>query len=597
MMRRHPGRSLAVAAALVAATAVPVGLVSAAAPAQASSPVKDVTANLFMWNWTSVASECTNVLGPDGYAAVQVAPPEDSMTDAADGHPWWEIYQPVDYNLTSRMGNDAQFQTMVTACHQAGVKVYVDAVLNHMARQDGNDTSYGGVSYTPGSSYPAYLSADFHNYPNDCPVSSDQITDWNNYQQVTECELDSLPDLRTESAHVRTTEAAYLNKLIGYGVDGFRLDAAKHIGHTDLAALEALLNKDTTTGQPVYIVQEVALGSTNTQLQPDSFENTGSLIGFDYADAIKTQFTGDITNFGGFSTWSLIPSQYSSTFVNNHDTERDGSNLSYKNGATYVLATEFLLAWGFGTPQVYASFTWNNTNDSPPSDANGYVTNTNCNSGWYCTDRITGVANMVAWHNLALANGDPVTNWYTDGTNLIAFSRGPDAWIALNNESSAQTRTFTTGLPDGTYCDIIHGSVSGGACTGSTVTVSGNRAAVTVPANDAVAIDRNSRVPGPPATTFTVNVNANATTTWGQNVYIVGSIPALGSWNTANAVALSSQNYPSWTAALSLPTNTYFEYKYIKIDGSGNVTWESGNNRYYTTGSSGSITFNDTWHS
>jgi alpha-amylase len=127
--------------------------------------------------------------------------------------------------------------------------------------------------------------------------------------------------------------------------------------------------------------------------------------------------------------------------------------------------------------------------------------------------------------------------------------------------------------------------------------VSGNRATVTVQANDAVAIDRNSRVPSPPATTFTVNVNANVTTNYGQNVYIVGSIPALGSWNTANAVALSSRNYPSWTAALSLPTNTYFEYKYIKIDGSGNVTWESGNNRYYTTGSSGSITFNDTWHS
>ena len=93
------------------------------------------------------------------------------------------------------------------------------------------------------------------------------------------------------------------------------------------------------TGQPVYIVQEVALGSTNTRLQPASFENTGSLIGFDYADAIKTQFTGDLANFGGFAGWSLIPSAYSSAFVNNHDTERDGSNLSYKNGATYVLAT------------------------------------------------------------------------------------------------------------------------------------------------------------------------------------------------------------------------------------------------------------------
>ena len=46
-----------------------------------------------------------------------------------------------------------------------------------------------------------------------------------------------------------------------------------------------------------------------------------------------------------------------------------------------------------------------------------------------------------------------------------------------------------------------------------------------------------------------------------------------------------------------MPANTYFEYKYIKTDSSGNVTWESGNNRSYTTGSSGSITFNDTWHS
>jgi len=595
-MRRHPGRSLAVAACLVAATAVPFSLLNTT-PAQAATPVKDVTANLFMWNWNSVASECTNILGPDGYAAVQVAPPEDSLDNSVSGHPWWEIYQPVDYDLTSRMGNEAQFRSMVTTCHNAGVKVYVDAVLNHMAAQTGNGTSYGGVSYTPGSSYPAYSSADFHNYPNDCPVSSDQISDWNNYQQVTECELDSLPDLRTESTYVRSTEAAYLNKMIGYGVDGFRLDAAKHIGHTDLAALEALLNKDTTTGQPVYITQEVALGSTNTQLQPTSFENTGSLLGFDYADAVKTQFTGNIANFGGFSSWSLIPGAYSSTFVNNHDTERDGSNLSYKNGATYNLATEFLLAWGYGTPQVYSGFTWANSNDSPPSDGNGYVADTNCSSGWYCTDRLTGVANMVAWHNLALTNGDAVANWYTDGTNLIAFSRGPDAWIALNNESSAQTRTFTTGLPDGTYCDIIHGSGSGGSCTGPAVTVSGGVATVTVPANDAVAIDVTSKGSGSTASTFAVNVNANVTTVWGQNVYIVGSIPALGSWNTSSAIALSSQNYPYWTATLNLPTNTYFEYKYIKIDGSGNVAWESGSNRSYTTGSSGSITFNDTWHS
>jgi alpha-amylase len=705
----HPVRSrtavLAAVALAVAAAAVPTAIVTTGRSAEAATLTRDVTANLFMWNWTSVAAECTTVLGPAGYAAVQVSPPQDSLDTS--GHPWWEIYQPVDYTLSSRMGSESQFQAMVTTCHNAGVKVYVDSVINHAAAQSGRGTSYGGVPYTPMSSYPDYTGADFHTYPNDCPVSSNQISDWNNYQQVTECQLSSLPDLRTETTKVRTTLAGYLNKLIGYGVDGFRVDAAKHIGHTDLAAIEALLNRDKLTGAPVYITQEVALGASNAQLQPASFENTGSLLGFDYADAIKAQFTGNLANFGGFSSWSLLPSASSSSFVNNHDTERDGSTLSYKNGATYNLATEFLLAWGYGTPQVYSGFTFNGTDDSPPADGNGYVTNTNCVSGWYCTDRLTGVANMVAWHNLAQTNNDPVANWYTDGSNLIAFSRGADAWIAVNNESSAATRTFTTGLPGGTYCDIIHGSYSGGACSGPTVTVSAGTATVSVPAKDAVAFDINTRVTGAPPTstapttppptggsgvserftvagaptsapiylvgsvaalgnwapaaaipmtqsgsTWSVTVtglpastaiqykyierdaggtvtwepgdnhgttspasgpasvsdtwngsaatdaitfNETRTTTFGQNVYLVGSIAALGAWNPANALPLSSASYPVWRSTVALPPGTSFEYKYILKDAAGTVTWESGANRTYTTPPSGAASISDTW--
>src|SRR5437899_3912325 len=72
----------------------------------------DVIANLFEWNWVSVANECKNVLGPAGYGGVQVAPPQDSLSRSgpAPVHPWWEVYQPVDYKLTSRMGNEGQFK-------------------------------------------------------------------------------------------------------------------------------------------------------------------------------------------------------------------------------------------------------------------------------------------------------------------------------------------------------------------------------------------------------------------------------------------------------------------------------------------------------
>ena len=47
--------------------------------------------------------------------------------------------------------------------------------------------------------------------------------------------------------------------------------------------------------------------------------------------------------------------------MQNHDTERNGDALNYKDGANNLLANEFMLASGYGTPQVYSSFTFGTT--------------------------------------------------------------------------------------------------------------------------------------------------------------------------------------------------------------------------------------------
>jgi alpha-amylase len=456
----------------------------------------NVVANLFEWNWKSVANECTTVLGPKGYAAVQVAPPQDSLSRTATDsttvlHPWWEVYQPVDYNLTSRMGNEAQFKSMVQSCRNAGVRVIVDAVINHMTGQ--GSVSYGGVHYTK-YDYPGlYGPSDFHGPSGQCPSASGNIDDFNNYTQVFKCELVSLSDLRTETSSVQSKLAGYLNKLIGYGVSGFRVDAAKHIGQADLAAIESRLHR-TVDGERPYLALEVGTGSPG-RISPFAFEGVGSPLGFDFASQLESAFKsytnppggniGDLKVLGEQS--GLLPSDKSLAFVENHDTERNGSTLSYKDGAANTLATEFMLAYGYGTPEVYAGFDFVTSDDSPPADANGFVTDTTCGSGWECTDRIPGVANLVAWHNAA---GDaPVSNWYDDATNLISFSRGHRAWISINAETTAQTHTFQTGLPGGSYCDVIHGTVSHGHCSGPSVSVDKHGlATVTVPAKDSVAI-------------------------------------------------------------------------------------------------------------
>ncbi|MFE0464730.1 carbohydrate-binding module family 20 domain-containing protein [Kitasatospora sp. NPDC058965] len=726
--RPAPGRrtraGLVAAGALLAGSVLPLSLQGTA---HASAPNGgDVIANLFEWNWPSVASECGSVLGPKGYGAVQVAPPQDSIRLNQTSHPWWEVYQPVAYDLHSRMGTRDQFAAMVTACHNAGVKVYVDAVLNHTAGTNQSSTdSYGGASFNEGSysySSAGYTSADFHSYPNNCPNSNLAINDWNNQQQVQECDLVSLSDLYTESDHVRTVEANYLNDLEGLGVDGFRMDAAKHINQADMTAILAKVN-NTQWGSRPYVYQEVMPGGGGN-LAMSAFEGNGSLIEFNYASDLRGQFTGNISNLKTFGqSWGLEPSNKATVMVTNHDTERNGSTLNYKNGATYNLATIFELAWGYGTPQVYSGFNFNASDDSPPADANGYVTNTDCSNGWTCTDRNQGVANMVGWHNAA--QGQSVANWYDDGSNLIAFSRGSKAWIAINNEGSTVTKTYATGLAAGTYCDVIHGDYTAatGACSGPTVTVDANgNATVSVAAKDSVALYAMSTpsptptptpsstpsstptptptltpTPSPTGTApagqvaqtftvtgaptsapmylvgsvaglgnwapasavpmtqsgsaWTVTVNLpqstaiqykyiekdangnvtwepggnhsastgsgssaalndtyngssatvsesfaeNATTWYGQSVYVTGSTAALGNWNTANAVALSSASYPVWNASVALPANTAFQYKYFKKDPDGTIEWETGGNHSATTPSSGSATLNDSW--
>ncbi|MDK2824632.1 MAG: cyclomaltodextrin glucanotransferase [Clostridia bacterium] len=76
----------------------------------------------------------------------------------------------------------------------------------------------------------------------------------------------------------------------------------------------------------------------------------------------------------------------------------------------------------------------------------------------------------------------------------------------------------------------------------------------------------------------------NATTEWGQNIHIVGNLPELGNWDpTLSTEAMMCPNYPEWFLPVSVPMGTTFEFKFIKKDSNGNVIWESGENRIFTS--------------
>ncbi|WP_280699352.1 carbohydrate-binding module family 20 domain-containing protein [Kitasatospora sp. GP82] len=543
--------------------------------AQAAPPsTKDVTATLFEWQFDSVAQACTDTLGPKGYGFVEVSPPQEHI----QGPQWWTSYQPVSYRIAGRLGDRTSFQNMVNTCHAAGVKVIADSVINHMTA--GSGTGTGGTVYTK-YNYPGYYQdQDFHS-------CRQPITDYNDRSNVQNCELVNLADLDTGSSHVQQTIANYLNDLASLGVDGYRIDAAKHIAATDLAAIKARMSNPNA-----YWVQEVIYGA-GEPIQPSEYTGTGDVDEFRSGTWLKSAFDGGrIADLSGWGS-GLLPSGQARTFVDNWDTERNGSTLNYKYGNTYTLANVFMLAYPYGSPNVYSGYAFSGNDDGPP---NGGTVNSCYSDGWNCTHAWRQIANMVGFRNAVSGTG--LTNWWSNGSNAIAFGRGSKGFVAINHESGPITQTFQTSLPAGTYCDVEHGDpTGGGGCSGPTYTVGSDGSfTATVGAGDAVALHVGASVSTAPASTgasFTVN----ATTVPGQNIYVAGNTDALGNWDTGKAVALSSASYPLWTLNVSMAAGTAFQYKYVRKDASGVVTWESGTNRTATVPSSGPVALNDTWRS
>lgn len=473
--------------------ATTLALAAGLAPATAAPRLpdnRDVSTLLFEWNWPSVARECRDFLGPAGFGAVQVSPPQEHAVFPEKGYPWWQAYQPVSYRLESRKGTREQFAAMVRDCHAAGVKVYVDVVVNHMTAQDEGGVGSGGTRYGH-FSYPGlYGYEDFHHCGRN---GNDDIADYNDRYQVQNCELLNLADLATEKDQVRDRIAGYLNDLISLGADGFRVDGAKHLPATDIGALRSRLSR------PVYLYQEV-IHAPSEPIQPEEYLPNGSVKEFRYGPEIGRVFRGGkldwLRTFG--SDWGFVPSDKAVTFTDNHDNQRSEPDrvLTNRDHGLYALANAFQLAWPYGQPRIMSSYAYANNDQGPPSDSAGRTRNSVCFDGnWVCEHRWQAIANMVGFRNAT--QGQPVTRWWSNGANLIAFGRGDRGYVVMNRESTTMDRSYQTGLPAGDYCDVIHGRVVDGACQGPTYHVDqGGWFRAKVAPTDAVALHAGARVGG-----------------------------------------------------------------------------------------------------
>jgi alpha-amylase len=463
-----------------------------------------VFVHLFEWRWTDVATECETVLGPAGWRAVQVSPPQEHAVIA--GAPWWQRYQPVSYSLAqSRSGTGAEFAAMVARCRGAGVDIYVDAVINHMTA--GAGTGSAGTVYTKYSYPGTWQPADFRPA---CGVS--------NYQSavnVQDCELLGLADLNTAAASVRQRLADYLVGLARAGVAGFRIDAAKHIQPVELDSIVGLVNRTLAAegrALPYWFAEVIDYGGEGVTVR-DYFGLGHASAGASDLTEFKARGFGDkFRNLGNqrvadlrtFSAdaWSLIPSDKAVVFLENHDTQRETGNpgVGYREGQTFRLANVWLLGQSYGYPSVLSGYAFDRATTAgrdagPPSDAAGTTLPVACAASleaarpgqWVCEHRDPTIARMIGFRRAVAGTG--MTWRWDDGANAIAFSRGDRGFVAINAGSASAAATVPTGLAAGTYCDVLTGGRVAGGCAGTRVTVgAGGTLDLSLPAATALVL-------------------------------------------------------------------------------------------------------------
>lgn len=87
--------------------------------------------------------------------------------------------------------------------------------------------------------------------------------------------------------------------------------------------------------------------------------------------------------------------------------------------------------------------------------------------------------------------------------------------------------------------------------------------------------------PGSGGCTILVTFNVNASTFYGENVYLTGNTTDLGQWNPNDAVPGSANEYtaerPLWSFTVELPANSSVEYGYLRKEPDGAVLMETRN--------------------
>jgi glycosidase len=286
--------------------------------------------------------------------------------------PTYHKYDVVNYKAVDQeYGTEADFKRLVAEAHKRDIRILVDLIVNHtgadhpwfISAKEGKDSPYREYYvWAKKDSIRAEISK------KDVSLDSDNITQWHAVNGDTLAEhyygffWGGMPDLNLDNPKVRD-EFVQIGKywLEDMDVDGFRLDAAKHIfpseRATDNHQFWVWFREEMQKIKPeVYLVGEV--WSKAEDVAP-YLKGLPALFNFDMGYAITAAVRDGKDTLGLIKKYKEISDFYNAsteeyidaTFLKNHDQNRILSELGNNtNKARVAAGILFTLP---GTPYVY----------------------------------------------------------------------------------------------------------------------------------------------------------------------------------------------------------------------------------------------------
>ena len=429
--------------------------------------------------------------------------------------------------IDPHLGTNNEMKGLIAAAHAKGMKVFFDIITNHTADvidyqqqtysyvskstapyKDASGQPFDDAAYAEQPTFPALnlqsfpLTPFFHSdadanlkvpaWLNDPTMYHNRGDSTYSGESSTYGDFSGLDDLFTERPQVLTGMEDIYNAWVDFGVDGFRIDTAKHVnlpfwqGFSPAIQAHAkatghnqfFMFGEVYDGDPAYASTFSTTGKLPATLD---FGFQGNALGF--ASSAATTKLRDFYATDDYYTDTDSNAYDLPTFLGNHDMGRVGMMLQGKGYSGSELSSRVQLANSLmfltrGQPVVYYGDEQGFIGKGGDKDARedmfatqvaqyaaeplvgggtmGTAAHFNTSSPLY--QQITGLEALRAAHP-ALADGPQIHRYASDAAGIYAFSRldratGIEYVVVANNDTNPSSATFSTYRDSATFKGI-----------------------------------------------------------------------------------------------------------------------------------------------